>query len=386
MSRTVLIDVNLAYGYGRGIVEGVTQYTRPDKSWHVLLVPHNPATPEQTVNWGVDLGHHLDGVIAQIANAQQEAFYQQINLPVINISARRPVPLPTVIVDQSAIGRMAADHLLGLGLRHFAFVEAIGLDGDLSQRAQGFQDRIERAGHRCHFLPVTQTWKPGRFIERLGRWVARIPKPCGLMSVNDAYSTQLVTACRVRGIRVPEEVAIIGVDNDTLLCEHTNPPLSSVELPLAKIGFESAGLLDKVMAGEPVTHEPLLLMPAGIIARRSTDILAIKDPHVARMLSFIRKHACEGIRVDDAVAEVPVTRRWAEKRFRTLLGRSPAEEIRRVRIEHAETCLAQTDLSLPEIAFRCGFSTHTRFGIVFRKHTGLTPSAYRKQARPQSRA
>lgn len=380
--RTVLVDINLSYGYGRGIVEGLSQYLKPGKSWHTVLVPHNPERGEYTMQWSTRQGYHLNGVIAQVTRPEHIAFYQRTGLPVINISSRRPAPFPSVTIDQNAVGRMAAEHLLNQGLRHFAFVEMREGADVWQTRFEGFRDRIERAGHACHSLSTERVHKSGQFMERLGRWLRRMPKPCGLMAFNDAYAAHLVSICRLHGIEVPEEAAVIGVDNDSLVCEQSAPPLSSVQLPLERVGFEAAGMLDQVMDGQPPPPS-VLLQPIGVVTRRSTDMLALEDRRLIRILRFIREHACEGIRVEDAVAVAPVTRRWVERHFRAALGRSPAEEIRRVRIEHAEACLAHTDLSLPEIAFRCGFSSHTRFGTVFRRLTGTTPSAYRKRVRPQ---
>lgn len=380
-TRTVLIDVNLAYEYGRGVIAGVSEFRGPDRPWHLVLVPYHQRITSETIQWTTEQGYQPDGVIAQLANPAQMKPYTGSGLPIVNISARCEVALPTVRVDDEAVGRMAAQHLLDLGLRHFGFVEAAGVRGDLTQRARGFARRVAEAGHRCHRLRIPLSRKPKAFIDRFGPWLDRFPKPCGLMTTNDAAALQIATACRVLDVPVPEEVALIGVDNDPLVCEHATPPLSSVELPLAKIGFEAAAALERLMDGDHVEPTPRRLPPVGVVVRRSTDLVAVDDPHVSRMLRYIRDHACEGITVADVVRQAPITRRWAEKRFRDTLGRTPAEEIRRVRIEHAEACLTQTDLTLAEVAFRCGFANHTRFGVVFRQVTGTTPAAFRRQHR-----
>ncbi|MEQ8835824.1 MAG: helix-turn-helix domain-containing protein, partial [Lacipirellulaceae bacterium] len=185
--------------------------------------------------------------------------------------------------------------------------------------------------------------------------------------------------CHLREIRVPDEIAILAGHNDELMCDVSTPPLSSIAIAGQRIGSEAMALLDRLSQGEQVSEEPRLIPPKGVTSRQSTDILAIDDETVVRALRFIRAHAFQDIVVKDILREIPVSRRCLEIQFRNYLGRSPAEEIRRVRLEKGRELLSQTTMSISEIATACGFANATRFGVAFRKREGKTPLAYRKQ-------
>jgi LacI family transcriptional regulator len=201
------------------------------------------------------------------------------------------------------------------------------------------------------------------------------------MAAYDYRGQQVLDACRRLGIAVPDEVAVIGVDNHELLCELSHPPMSSVIPNTHRTGYEAAALLDQMMGGHRVAGQTHLIAPLGIATRQSTDVLAIEDRHVARAVAYIRAHACEGITVDDVLRAVPQARRLLERRFKKLLGRTPHEEIRRVQLDRVKALLAQTDLSLADVAERCGYAHVEYLSVVFKKKAGLPPSQYRAQHR-----
>jgi LacI family transcriptional regulator len=199
------------------------------------------------------------------------------------------------------------------------------------------------------------------------------------MACNDFRGTQALDACRRAGIAVPEEVAVVGVDNEELVCTLANPPLSSVVPNARSIGYEAAALLDRLMRGEPEPTTPLFIPPVEVITRLSTDVNAIADPEVATAMRFIREHACEGIAVADVLSQVPVSRSVLQRRFRGLLGRSIHGEIAGVRLQRAKQLLIETDLPLAAIAQRTGFSHVEYLCAAFRQATGLPPGTYRRE-------
>jgi LacI family transcriptional regulator len=199
-----------------------------------------------------------------------------------------------------------------------------------------------------------------------------------VLACNDDRGQQVLDACRRVNVLVPDDVAVIGVDNDEILCNLSFPPLTSVNINTQNVGYEAAALLDRMMAGQPAPAEPLLLAPHGVVPRESTDVLATDDRELAAAIRFIREHACEGLRIKDLVRKISLSRRELERRLRKLLGRSPKEEILRVQIERAKQLLAMADLPTAVIAEKCGFSEAKYFSQVFRTRVGLSPGAYRK--------
>ena len=209
-------------------------------------------------------------------------------------------------------------------------------------------------------------------------WLEELPKPVAILAANDVPA-ELADACRRFGLRVPDDVALLGVDNDDLECGLTSPPLSSVATPSRRIGYEAAKLLDELMAGRPAPRQGVFLPPTGVVTRVSTDALAIRDAAVVAALNFIRSRADDDLRIDQVAAHAASGRRMLEYKFRQLVGHTILEEIRRVRVQRVKQLLSDTDLPMPAVARRSGFSTPQRMSVVFRQATGLTPSAYRQQ-------
>jgi LacI family transcriptional regulator len=212
------------------------------------------------------------------------------------------------------------------------------------------------------------------------RWIESLPRPVGIMACYDIRAQQLLDICRELNIAVPEEIAVIGVDNDRLLCDLCDPPLSSVTPDTHRTGFIAASLLDKQMAGERVESRAALIPPIGVETRQSTDVMAIDDPHIVSTLRFIRHNACSGIQVRDLLTRVPLSRRVLESRFKERIGRTPHEEITRIRMERVKTLLLETDLPLAAIAKRTGFNYIEYLNEAFKKWVGTTPGKYRKEA------
>jgi LacI family transcriptional regulator len=221
-------------------------------------------------------------------------------------------------------------------------------------------------------------WSYEQQQEHLGQWLRELPKPVGLMAAYDIRGRQVLDACRRVRAEVPDEVAVMGVDNDELLCSLSHPSLSSVVPNPHQIGYEAATMLGKALAGEPLKTETHYVGPSGVATRQSTDVLAINDDAVAFALRFIRDHACQGIKVDDILKEMPMARRSLERRFQDLLGRSIHSEISRLQLERAKTLLCDTNLTLDEVAQKAGFHHPEYLSAVFKKQLGTTPGKFRK--------
>ncbi|NJL30496.1 MAG: helix-turn-helix domain-containing protein, partial [Phycisphaerales bacterium] len=200
---------------------------------------------------------------------------------------------------------------------------------------------------------------------------------------NDQHAVVVLQACRLSGLRVPEELAVLGIHDDALYCHLGHVPLSSIAIAGEKMGYEAARLLDMQLQGEPIVHGHLDIAPLGVITRRSTDALAVEDPHIQEALHWISAHLHEEIDLEDLLDAVPMSRSSLERRFKQMLGRTPYEEVLRQRIERARTLLVDTDLTMEQIALECGFSGRVYFGNAFKHRMKISPAAYRAQyARP----
>jgi LacI family transcriptional regulator len=292
----------------------------------------------------------------------------------VDVSAARLLPnLPWVETDDEAIARAAADHLLARGVRNFGFCGDDRFNWSRWRR-EAFRRYLAGAGLACSDGPAQGT-------RGLADWVRALPKPAGVFACYDIRGREVLDACRLAEVEVPHQVAVIGVDDDELLCELSDPPLSSVIPDTRRTGWVAAELLDEWMAGRrprPTAHR---IPPLGVTTRRSTDMLAVEDPELAAALRFIGEHACQGITVQDVLAQVALSRRVFESRFQRVLGRSPHDEILRVQLERAKQLLIQRHLTLRAVAHQTGFRNGEYLGTVFKRAFGLTPGEYRKQHR-----
>ncbi len=303
-----------------------------------------------------------------------------------------PAMSPVVCLDDYAVGRLAAQHLIDCQLANFGFYGLEKRSALSLNRFHGFRDALAEKGFQCQEAGVGWTtsieYLGNRSPQSLVDWLAQLPKPVGIMAVDDMAAHDLAAVCHRFEITVPERVAIIGVNNDDLLCESAWPPLSSVNCDYSRVGYIAASMLDRLM--QKAKLEPnerhVRLEPLGIVRRQSTDILAVDSPDLAAALRYIREHACDPCTVGDVLRHVPVGRRWLERQFVRILGRNPHDEIMRVRIETAKRLLLQPELTMQDIATRCGFAVQQNLGRAFLNVTGATPGAYRRDARRGSSA
>jgi LacI family transcriptional regulator len=294
---------------------------------------------------------------------------------------RERIPgITNIMTDHVNVGKMGAEHLLELGFQQFAYC---GFNDWWWSRKRGeaFSKTVAEAGYPTYFYPqprakAKRTWD--KELPVIADWLLTLPKPIGLMTCNDDRGEWVIEACKIAGLNVPDEVAIVGVDNDPLICDLCDPPLSSIVLNVEKAGYEAAALLDKMMAGERATRSDIHVRPTHVTTRQSTDVLAVDDANVAAAIRFIRQHSKAVVQVGDVVDAVALSRRVLEKRFRAILGRSIHDEIRRTRVEQIIQMLAETAMSISEIAQALGFSDAAHISRYFRREKGMSPLAYRK--------
>lgn len=276
---------------------------------------------------------------------------------------------PKVFVPSEAIGRMAAEYFLGLSFRHFGFVTFD--ENPLEQRRRlGFQRTVELGGGKFHALTPRS----------LARRIARLPKPMALLAVNDPNALEVLLRCRDAGFHVPEEFAIMGVDDTEIICDLAAVPLTSINCNFEQQGYEAAALLDRLMAGRRPPATPILIPPRGVTVRRSTDTVAIPDLGTARMLRFLRDHYRERRGIQQIARELGVSLRRVHGHFRRHVGRSLLQELTRLRVEHAKRLLPDSKLKLETVGLESGFSNRFHFVNAFRRVTGQTPRAYRRSA------
>lgn len=376
--RKVALLIETSNAYARGLLQGVVQYIREHEFWSFYLVEQGRGDdpPLWLKGW------KGDGIIARIETAHTARAVLQTGLPAVDVSAARLAPaLPWVETDDQLIAQLAAEHFLERGFKHLAFCGVARFNWS-RWRAQHFGAHVRKAGHACYlYSPRARFDDLAAQINHIARWLTHLPKPLGVMACYDIRGQQVLDACRLAGLVVPDEVAVIGVDNDSLLCELASPPLSSVIPNTHFTGYQAAALLDRIMAGEAVAPDAHLIAPIGVATRQSTDVLAVDDRDVVRAVRFIRAHACGPMNLAVLLQEVNLTRRKLESKFNSLLGRSVHEEILQVRLRRVKELLTGTDLPLHLIAERSGFHHAEYLSVAFKREIGVTPGSFRAEAK-----
>lgn len=336
-----------------------------------------------------------DGIICQIYDDRLAKVYRETGKPVVELfESRAKSEFHRVLPDDVAAGTLAANHFIERGFRHFAFFGASWMIWSRGREA-GFRTEIERvfrsrdaaagftyASHGSERSVVAESQR--RRAGAMGTWLASLPKPLAVFVANDLWGFEIVQAARELGLAVPEDVAVLGVDNEELLCEIAHPPLSSVRIGAEQIGHTAVAVLEEIFDGKRAPTKIARVPPIGVVTRQSTDILAVEDSSVASAIRHIREHAVRGLSVKELLNAIPVNRRTLERRFIRILGHTPLEEIHRVRLERAKVLL-QTDLAIYEVADRSGFATPEYMASSFLRATGHTPTAFRKQHAPRTR-
>jgi LacI family transcriptional regulator len=378
--------------YGRSILRGIARYCRLHGPWVFLR--------RAPFYWGTGdtqgslkalraLGAH--GMVLR-EQGQREQMLRLLSLELPTIVSPYTEPFagpPNILTDDAAIGQMAATYLLDRGFRHFAYCGFGEMYYWSRRRGRSFAGCLHAAGFEVHSYeyeqPCTKTphaWEKEQGI--LIDWLRGLPQPVGLMACNDDRGQDVLEACKAAGLHVPEQVAIVGVGNDDLICDLAAPRLSSIALSAEKAGYEAAAILDRWMRGDPSGVPEIIVRPSRVVTRQSTDVFAVTDRCVRDALRFIHTYARkEAIQVDDVLGAVLVSRRSLYDRFARTLGRSVHEEIKRVRVDELARLLISTDLPMAQLAPRLGCSDIKNLARYFRQAMGVTPLQYRRQHSPK---
>lgn len=377
-SKTVALLIETSNAYARGLLEGIAEFVRHRGHWSIFLPEQERGgtPPSWLKHW------QGDGVIARIETEQIATAVKRLKIPVVDVSAARLVPdFPCIESHDKVVAQTGVKHLADRGFRNLAFCGDPGFMWS-NFRRRYFEETAIARGCKVHVHDSLSRSDPkyswNREKRRLEKWLTSLPKPVGILACYDIQAQKLLHVCRDLNIAVPEEVAVLGVDNDPLLCELSDPPLSSVILDTRQTGYQAASLLDAMMSGRNIESRVTLVEPKGVSTRQSTDILAIDDPDIAAAVRFIRRNATQGINVADVLREVPLSRRALESRFQKTLGRTPHEEITRLRVEKIKQLLTETELPLSEIARQTGFDHDEYMSVFFRKATGTPPGKFRR--------
>jgi LacI family transcriptional regulator len=367
--------------YGREILSGITEYMRLHGPWSIFATERGQDDPDPPwlSTWSGD------GILTRSVNLDLCKAAQGAGIPVVSLRhlTERP-PFPTVFPNQYTIAIRVAEHLLERGIRNFGYVGVPGNKGWERLRREEFIRVIHERGFanialRSILAEPNLSWE--RQQEQIGKWVESLPKPVGIMVSHDTQGIQLLDACRRRGVRVPDDVAVVSVDNDPVLCEIASPPLSSLDQNVRKIGFEAAALLDRLMTGQRVDPSNFFFEPGEVVTRQSSDIISVSDPRLANAIKFVRQNACNGVDVDAVARAAGMSRRLLEQKFAEVIGRTPLEEIHVSQLRRVKQLLLETDYPLSQIAELSGFNYQEYLVRFFKRYTGTTPGKYRLQNR-----
>lgn len=355
------VIANNVGGYSRGVIRGVAQYAFA-RNWICRVQGVNEFSLSAKLQ-------HFNGLIVQAASAQQMRRLETVReVPVVNISSSIELErFPSVVSDDRAIGRMGADYFDRKGYRHLAFY-APDSRRFAKLRHEGFAGRLAE-----RHLATTLIDSERNLIKAL----QRLEKPAAVMACNDRSALAIIEAAQRLSLKIPDELAILGVDNDDLVQSLAYPPLTTIITARERIGFEAAAMLERLMRNEKQSQHVVRVPPQGVIERQSTEASAIADRDVVEAVRFIRANVGRAIGVEDVLEVVPLSRRQLERRFRESIGRSILDEIQQRRIDRARQLLTDTELTLPQIATATGFSSASYFNVVFRKIVGVTPGQFR---------
>ena len=373
--KKVALLIESSSAYGRGLLKGITAYNKEHFKWSVMFKEYSRGGIDP--NWLKDF--KVDGIIARIESLEVAEAILKLNIPTVNLSSHFVhKDIPVLDINDNKTAKIAAEHLMSCGFKHFGFC---GTDYVWSERrSNSFKEILSQSGFDVEVFQLKrrgeEVWS--NEINLMKEWVEKLPKPIGIFAAYDAMARRVIEACKSLHIMVPEQVAILGVDNDEILCELSDPQLSSIIPDSYKTGYNAAFILDDLMKGNMPEKNKIFVEPIGIAKRRSTDIKAIDDVYISKALHFIHTYALKGITVADVLKEIPQSRRVFEKQFKKLLGHSPHEEIQNIRLQHVQELLKTSSLTQAEIAERTGFSYVHYMNSAFKKKFGVTPGAFKK--------
>jgi LacI family transcriptional regulator len=376
--KHIALALPLDIAFVERLLPGILDFARDQGGWVFTRIPERLTSSfEWLRNW------EGDGAFVLISNKTDVKVAQSLPMPIVNVGGYvKDVRVPTVTLDQQMVGRLAAEHLLARRFRRFGYYGVRDLWYS-EQRRIGFETALLEAGYKCSSIESTNLirslWHWRRVGGQLARWLRSLQPPVGIMASWDLRAQMLSEACTMIGLRVPEDVAIVGVDNDPIACEFCIPQLTSVSRNDREVGWQAANLLSQLLEGKRSLKLPILIPPDRVVARRSTETLVIEDAEVARIVQQVRDHLNEVFGVERILRLSQLSRRQLEQRFRRSVGSSPYAFLNELRVERAKLLLAQPHKrALTTVASECGFSELRRFRMVFRRITKLSPSEYRR--------
>jgi LacI family transcriptional regulator len=382
MTPKVLLLVNFSEEYGRGLLNGIAKYSRlfgPLNFCRIPLINGNKKELKNVITWAKAWG--ADGIIAQIENDRSYEKLLQLEVPIIaQDTNERFLGIPNITGFYKETGQMAASYFIEKGFKNFAFY---GFDNMVwsRERGEGFCEKLKKYGFEVHIYQHQKEETPPLWSYKessLSDWLKALPKPIAIMTCDDNQGQHVTEACKAVGINVPEQVSVLGVDNDLSICNLSDPPLSSISLNTEKAGFETAQLLSRMIANKDYEYQDIYVEALQIVTRRSTDFLAVDDKEISKALHFIYYNFKERISVDDVVNATALSRRVLEKRFQSVLKRSILDEINTLRIKQVKQLLIETELSITEISDFCGYTDIKNLSRYFRRHEGINPLEFRK--------
>jgi LacI family transcriptional regulator len=376
------LPIALVFSYDRranvGKLRGISRYARGCDNWALVSV-----FPHRRLSEALSALKPAGIIVGNVPSPGIASILRRTGRPIVTTTVASIGPrIPRVTLDDVSIGIVAAKHLVECGLRNFGYFGPPWNGPDTGQEG-GFRQTLQSLSHEvavCYARPAGENPIGGTFVSQkdVRHWLAKLPKPAGVFAPNDIWALWLCGVCKQEGIKVPEDIAILGAGDDELMCELARPSLSSVAIPAERIGYEAAAMLDRLMNRDEVTDKSLLLPAIGVVTRQSTDVLAVTDPDLVNAINYMRSNISESIAVEDVLQHVHISRSSFEKKFHEALGRSPAQEIRRMRVAMAKTFLTGTGMKIESIAKQCGFSRRELFSRAFHQATGITPAEYRR--------
>ncbi len=375
----VVLFLRATRGFDRGMLAGITRYTMLHGPWTFYRQPHGYLRPESRVDVQELQAWKPDGMFCSVEQLDRFAIFR-VPMIAYNVNEYHGY-VPAILSGDPEAGTMAAEHLLRLGHRHFAFCGYANIRWSC-ERCKAFCAVIEAAGFRVAIYGphgrAQADWAQEE--PQVRHWLQSLPKPVGLLCANDDRAESVLEMCPVLGYSVPEDISIIGVDDDQYVCELQNPPLSSIGMASDRAGYEAAALLERMIRGEERMVGQRILAPAtGVTVRQSTSVLMVRDSEVRNALRFIRENANWAVRVADVVRASPLSHRALNERFHAELGCSIKRQLTEARVAYISRLLLQTSTPIREIAVAAGYEDDRHFARYFKRATGMTPRAFRRK-------
>jgi LacI family transcriptional regulator len=380
----VILLIDFGEEYGMSLLKGITRYAQLHGPWVFCRMPsyyRELRGMDEIIKWAKEW--KASGIVGQLYNDSSVEKLLNEGLAVVAMDFKeRHTSIPNITSDYFKTGRIGAEYFLRKGFENFAFYGFKNIVWS-RERSQGYEQRINQEGYEVHFFEQTRKFKSRELWyykpSALSKWLKSLPKPIALMACDDNQAMHITEACRLASIRIPEEVAVLGVDNDEMLCNLSDPPMSSIGLETVKGGYEAARLLHTMIKSKNQEYYDIIVEPTQVITRNSTDIYATRDKEVGMALKYIHTNIERNLSVEDVLVQIPISRRALEKRFNKVTGYPVYEYIFNLRMEKFTEKLLDTDLSIFEIALDLGLNDSKNIARQFRQIKGCTPTEYRRK-------